>query len=62
MVQLIKKILRGKYLGITEYISSKFKIKKAMLIYNRQLSVCPVTTHEVKKVNKKINKKPLVKS
>ena len=29
-----------------------------MLIYNRQLSVCPVTTHEaLKKVNKKINKK-----
>ena len=54
-----EKILRGKYLGITEYISSKFKIKKkAMLIYNRQLSVCPVTTHEaLKKVNKKINKK-----
>ena len=54
-----QKILRGSYLGVTEFISSKFKIKKkAMLIYNSQLSVCPVTTHEaLKNVNKKINKK-----
>ena len=56
-----QKILRGKYLGITEFVSSKFKIKKkAMLIYNSQLSVCPVTTHEaLKNVNKKINKKAI---
>ena len=54
-----QKILKGKYLGITEYISNNFKIKKqAMLIYNDQLSVCPVTTHEaLKNVNKKITKK-----
>ena len=54
-----KKILKGKYLGITEYISHNFKIKKqAMLIYNDQLSVSPVTTHEaLKNVNKKITKK-----
>ena len=52
-------ILKGKYLGITEYIASNFNIKKqAMLIYNDQLSVCPVTTHEpLKNVNKKITKK-----
>ena len=54
-----QKILKGKYLGITEYISNNFNIKKqAMLIYNDQLSVCPVTTHEpLKNVNKKITKK-----
>ena len=40
------RFLKKKYLGITEYISRKFKIKKnAMLIYNKELSVCPITTH-----------------
>ena len=46
-------------MGITEYISNKFKIKKsAMLIYNKKLSVCPITTHlPIKYVTKKISKK-----
>ena len=36
------KYLGKKYLGITEYISKKFKkTKTAMLIYNKELSVCP---------------------
>ena len=53
------KTLKKKYLGITEYISKKFNKKKtAMLIYNKNLSVCPVTTHlPIKLVSKKINKK-----
>ena len=53
-----KKFLNKNYLGITEYISSKFRIKKsAMLIYNKKLSVCPLTTHlPVKYISKKINK------
>jgi 4-hydroxythreonine-4-phosphate dehydrogenase len=51
--------LNKKYLGITEYISKNFKIRKsAMLIYNKKLSVCPVTTHlPLKMVSKKINRK-----
>ena len=51
------KFLNKKYLGITEYISKKFKIKKnAMLIYNKDLSVCPITTHlPIKLVSKKIS-------
>ena len=51
--------LNKKFLGITEYISYKFKIKKnAMLIYNKDLSVSPVTTHlPIKLVSKKITKK-----
>ena len=41
-----KKFLGKKYLGITELISSKFSKKKTcMLIYNKELSVCPITTH-----------------
>lgn len=54
-----KKFLNNKYLGVTEYISHKFKIKKnAMLIYNTNLSVSPITTHlPLKSVAKKINEK-----
>ncbi len=54
-----KNFLNKKYLGITEYISSEFKFKKtAMLIYNKELSVCPITTHlPIKLVSRKINKK-----
>ena len=56
------KFLNKKYLGITEYISKNFKIKKkAMLIYNKDLSVCPVTTHlPLKLVAKKINQKLII--
>ena len=54
-----KKFLRNKFLGITEYISYKFNKKKTcMLIYNKKLSVCPITTHlPVKEITKNINKK-----
>lgn len=53
--------LKDKFFGITEYLSKKLKIKKnkfAMLIYNKNLSVSPVTTHlPIKFVAKNINKK-----
>ena len=51
--------LRRKYLGMTEYISKKFKTKNtAMLIFNKDLSVCPLTTHlPLKLVTKNISKK-----
>ncbi len=54
-----KYFLNKKYLGITEYISKHFKEKNTcMLIFNKKLSVCPVTTHlPLKLVSKKINKK-----
>ena len=54
-----KTFLKNRYLGITEYISKKFNIKNsAMLIYNKNLSVCPITTHlPLKFVPKKITKK-----
>ena len=55
------KTLKKKYLGVTEYVAKNFKQKKfAMLIYNKKLSVCPVTTHlPLKYVSKKITKKLL---
>jgi len=54
-----KTFLNKRYLGITEFISKKFSTKNnCMLIYNKYLSVCPVTTHlPIKQVTKKINKK-----
>ncbi len=56
-----KNFLNKKFLGVTEYISKKFKTKKnCMLIYNKNLSVCPLTTHlPIKQVAKKINKKSI---
>ena len=56
-----KNFLKKKYLGITEYIADKYSVNKnAMLIYNKHLSVCPVTTHlPLKLVSKKINQKKI---
>ena len=56
-----KSFLNKKYLGMTEYISEQFTSKKtAMLIYNRNLSVSPITTHlPLKHVVKNINKKTI---
>ncbi len=56
-----KKLLRIKGLGVTEYLASKCKIKdksEVMLIFNKKISVCPITTHiDLKQVtsNLKIN-------
>ncbi len=57
-----KKFLKKSHLGITEYISKKFKKKNVgMLIYNKELSVCPLTTHlPLKKVSKKIKKELII--
>ena len=54
-----KTFLQKKYLGITELISKSFNIENnAMLIYNKNLSVCPLTTHlPLKYVTKQITKK-----
>ena len=54
-----KTFLQKKYLGITEFISKSFNIENnAMLIYNKNLSVCPLTTHlPLKYVTKQITKK-----
>ena len=56
-----KNFLNNKFIGITEYISNSFSEKKTcMLIYNKKLSVCPVTTHlPIKLVSKKINKETI---
>jgi len=57
-----KFFLKNKFLGITEYLASKTKTKRyAMLIYNKNLSVSPLTTHlPLKLVSKKINKNLII--
>ena len=54
--------LKNKYNGITEYLADKTNTKKfAMIIYNKDLSVCPLTTHlPIKYVSKKINELELI--
>ena len=56
-----KNFLNKKFPGMTEYIANSFNISKsAMLIYNKNLSVCPLTTHiPIKNVAKMITKKNL---
>jgi len=56
-----KSFLKGKSLGITEYLANKTKSNKvAMLIFNKDLAVSPLTTHlALKDVHKKITKKKI---
>ena len=58
-----KTFLKKKFNGITEYLAHKTNTKKfAMIIYNKDLSVCPLTTHlPIKHVNKRINKLEIIK-
>jgi len=57
-----KHFLNKNFLGITEYLAKKTKTNKyAMIIYNKFLSVCPITTHlPIKHVAEKISKKMIV--
>ena len=61
---IIKKDFLGKkYLGITEFLGSKFNVERnvVMLIYNKNLSVSPLTTHiPLKNVHKFISKKRII--
>ena len=57
-----KYFLKGKTLGITEYLAKKNKRINnfAMLIFNKQLSVSPITTHlALKDVHKHITKQKI---
>ena len=56
-----KYFLKGKILGITEYLAKKTKNNNvAMLIFNKNLSVSPLTTHlALKDVHKKITKQKI---
>jgi 4-hydroxythreonine-4-phosphate dehydrogenase len=58
-----KNFLKTKFLGITEYLAHKTnKMNKvAMLIYNKKLSVSPITTHlPLKDVHKHLSKSKII--
>jgi 4-hydroxy-L-threonine phosphate dehydrogenase PdxA len=58
-----KRLLKNK-MGVTEYLASKCGIKNSsevMLIRNKKLSVCPITTHlNIKEISKKIKTKLII--
>ena len=60
-----KKSLNKNEFGVTEYLARKCKLNKnseLMLISNKKLSVCPITTHQnIKNVSKKITSDAIVK-
>jgi len=57
-------LFKNKHQGVTEFLSKKLNKKKnneVMLIYNKKLSVSPITTHiPLNQVSKKINKYKIV--
>ena len=57
-----KFFLEKSFSGITEYLSKKTNSKNiAMIIYNKSLSVSPLTTHlPVKKITKKIKRSTII--
>ena len=57
-------LFKNKHQGITEFLSKKAGVQgnEVMLIYNKKLSVAPITTHiPLKKVSSKINKLIILK-
>ncbi len=54
--------LKGKFRGITEYLASKTEsLNEVMLIFNKKLSVSPITTHvPINKITKQIKRKTII--
>jgi len=59
-----KQLLSKKNIGVTEFLANKCKLKKnyeVMMIYNKKMSVVPITTHiNIKKVSSNISKSIIV--
>ena len=56
-------IFGNKFFGTTEFLAKKEGVlgKEVMLLYNKQLSVSPITTHiKLKKVSQNISKKKII--
>lgn len=60
-----KNLLNNKGLGVTEFLAKKNKLKNesvVMLIKNKELAVCPITTHvDIKDIPKKLKKNNIIK-
>ncbi len=54
--------LKGKFNGITEYLAHRTRsLNEVMLIFNKELSVCPLTTHiAINEVTEKIKRRIIV--
>ena len=50
-----KNLFKNKNIGVTEFLAQKNKVYKSevMLIYNKKLSVVPITTHIKLKIYQK---------
>lgn len=59
-----KKLLITEKIGVTEFLAAKCGVKnnrEVMVIKNKKLAVCPVTTHiDVKQINKEINQNKII--
>ncbi len=57
-----KTFLKGKYNGITEFLANKTdSLNEVMLIFNKKLSVSPITTHvPINKVTQKIKRDTII--
>ena len=59
-----KNIFKSKYSGVTEYLAKKNGVKDSvvMMIYNKNLSVVPISTHiPVREISQNLNKKLIEK-
>ena len=59
-----KNLFKNKNLGVTEFLAKKNKVSKSevMIIYNKKLSVVPLTTHiKVKNVSKNLKKNIMIR-
>ena len=59
-----KNVFKNKNIGVTEYLAHKNKVNKSevMIIYNKELSVAPLTTHiKVKDISRSLKKELLIK-
>ena len=59
-----KNVFNSENIGVTEYLAKKNKVlgREAMLIFNQNFSVTPITTHiNVKDISKEINKEKIIK-
>ena len=58
-----KNLFKSKNLGVTEYLAKKNKVSKSevMIIYNKKLSVVPLTTHvRIRDVSKSLKKNIMI--
>ena len=61
---LDKTLLRKKFYGVTEFLASKCKVKndsEVMMLKNKNLAICPITTHtDISNVSNQIKKKKII--